>query len=271
MNGYARWLAAWLCCGFATAACAAPPAGIEVVGSTTMAPLVSALAKRFEALHPGTSVVVKPGGSARGIDDARRGMADVGMVSRTLTDAEKDLTGFPIARDGVAFVVNKDNPVARLKSAELRDIYTGRITNWQQVGGAAAAIVVIKRDSGRGVIELFTHHFALKESEIKAHKSAGDNSVALQEVIDESRAIVFYSLGDAERKAQRGVHVKLLAVDGVSATAKNVRNSNYPIVRQLSLVTRQLPQGLAKQFIDFCLSAQATDIVIEYDFVPYLD
>lgn len=249
----------------------AAQSNLNVVGSSTMHPLVSALARRFEALHPGVTVTVESGGSQRGIDGARTGKADIGMASRTLTEAEKDLIGFAIARDGVGFVVHTENPIGGLTTTQLRDIYTGRITNWRQAGGADAPLTAISREKGRSSLELFLHYFELKDEDLKATVTAGDNALIVDAVTADPWSIAYLSIGEVERQAGAGRPIRLLTVDGTAATARNVRRGDYPILRQLTLVTRELPQDMTKRFIDFCLSSQATGTVREYDFVPYVD
>ena len=271
MKDFARLLAAWLCFALASLATAQPTTRLEIAGSTTMAPLVTALAKRFMQLHPGVTVEVRLGGSSRGIEDTRRGVAHIGMVARALTDAEGDLTGFPIARDAVALLVHADNPVRQIQSAQLRDVYTGRIKRWEQLGGTAGPITVITREKGRGVMEVFGQHLGLNEGEIKADQTLGDNAAVIQALRDDPRAIAIYSLGDALRLVKRGAPIRLLSIDRATATAQAVRSGNYPLLRPLTLVTPKSPQGATKQFIDFCLSGEASAIVIASEFVAYLD
>jgi phosphate transport system substrate-binding protein len=272
MKRIATLVAALLCLALGAPAVAQPNATrLEIAGSTTMAPLVTALAKRFMQLNPGVTVEIRLGGSARGVEETRRGQAHIGMVARALTEAEGDLTGFPIARDAVALLVHADNPVRQIKSAELRDIYAGHITRWEQVGGNPGTITVISRDKGRGALEVFAQHFGFKEGEIKAAKTFGDNALLIDALRDDPRAIAIYSLGDALRLAKRGAPIRLLSIDGRAATPQSVRSGNYPLLRPLTLVTSKLPQGITKKFVDFCLSGEASAIVIASDFVAYLD
>src|SRR5207245_11303884 len=141
------WTAAGLCAVAALLLCQARPllaqmhvttdamtGRLLITGSSTTAPLVSAIAKRFQLQHAGVSIDVQTGGSGRGLTDARHGKADIGMVSRALSEADRDLVGLPIARDGVAVIVHKDNPVRSLSDAQVMAIYTGKLTNWKQVG-----------------------------------------------------------------------------------------------------------------------------------------
>jgi phosphate transport system substrate-binding protein len=242
-----------------------------VTGSSTMAPLVSAIAKRFQALHPGVHIEVQTGGSGRGLADARQGKADIGMVSRALGDAERDLQGLPIARDGVAVVVHKDNPVRTLSDAQVVGIYTGKLGNWKQVGGRDAPILTVTPEAGRSAPELFAHYFRLSRDAIKAQRTVGDNALRLKLLAEQPDAILYMSIGEAERSAQSGAPIRTLPAGGVAATSRNIRNGNYPISRALTLVTRERPTGLARAFIEYCVSSQITDIVVAHDFVPYLD
>ncbi|MBI1920883.1 MAG: phosphate ABC transporter substrate-binding protein [Geobacter sp.] len=256
-----------LCCN----AFASDEGKLLFTGSSTMTPLMREIAKRFEAIHPNARIEVQAGGSGRGIADVRQGRADIGMASRPLTDAEQDLFGFAIARDGVCIIIHRDNPVKSLASRQVIDIFTGKTTNWKKVGGRDATITVLNATSGYSSAELFTHHFKINHSEIKAHQTVGDNPARIKAVSENPNAIVYVSVGEAERKAQGGAPIRLLPVDGVAATSRNVRSGNFPISRPLLLVTKSLPKGLAKAFIEFSLSPQVADLIMAHDFVPYTD
>jgi phosphate transport system substrate-binding protein len=242
-----------------------------ITGSSTTAPLVSAIAKRFQAQHPGVSIEVQTGGSGRGLADTRQGKADIGMVSRALGEAEQDLVGLPIARDGVTVVVHKDNPVRSLSDAQVVGIYTGKLTNWKQVGGRDAPILTVVAEEKRSSTELFDHYFHLTRDTIKAQRTVGDNALRIKLLAENPDAILYMSVGEAERNAQAGAPIRPLPAGGVAATSRNIRNGNFPISRPLTLATRGEPSGLAKVFIEYCVSSQVTDLVIAHDFVPYLD
>ena len=244
---------------------------LRLVGSSTMAPLVSQLATAFRAKHPGVTVQVESGGSGRGISEARAGKADIGMVSRALTQAERDLNGFSIARDGVSLIVHADNPVRALTAAQISGIFTGRIAAWDGVGGAQAPIEAITRPEGRSSLEVFSQHFKLPPAEIKAFSSAAENADAIKAVAANPKAITFVSVGEAERQAAAGVPIRLLDVDGIAASSENIRNGKYPLSRSLTLVTRTLPSGIPKAFVDFAMSYEAAPIIRKYDFVSYVD
>lgn len=242
-----------------------------LTGSSTMAPLMSDVAKRFEALHPDIKIEVQAGGSGRGISDALAGKADIGMVSRALTEKERDLKSFAIARDGISMVIHRDNPIKALSNQQVVDIYTGKIKNWNLIGGKDAPITVLSAGPKYSSTELFTHHFGLNYADIKAHLVLGDNPTRVKAVGENPNAIVYMSVGEAERRADAGAPLKLLPVDGIDATSKTIRSGNFPISRPLLLVSKDLPRGLAREFINFSLSPQITDLVKKHDFVPYLD
>lgn len=249
----------------------APLAGsLRLSGSSTMAPLMQAIAARFGHLHPGVSFDIESGGSNRGVDDARSGKVDIGMVSKALPD-DKELTGIAIARDGGGIVLHRDNPVTQLSDAQLRNIFTGRLKNWKQVGGADAPIYVIDRDTRRGVRELFLHHYRLTADELRADAVGGDNDATIALLRTQPGGIVFFSIGEAERRVAAGEPLKLLPADGVAASRQTIQKGDYPISRPLTLVTRGLPQGLAKTFIDYARSPAVHDLLEQYEFVPYLD
>lgn len=236
-----------------------------------MCPLMAAIAKRFETLHPETRIEVQCGGSGRGINDAQEGKADIGMVSRVLTEKEKELYSFPLARDGISVILHKGNPVKSLSDAQVAGIYTGKITNWKTVGGRDASITVVNPLKGYSSVELFSHYFKIDYDDIKATMVAGDNPTRLRVVVDNPSAIAYLSSGEAERLEKTGAPIKILPFNKVAPTSRNILTGNYPITRPLTLVTKGLPSGLVKAFIDFCLSSAVVDVIEQYDFVPYED
>lgn len=242
---------------------------LEITGSSTITPMLLEIGGQFTRLHPDVKLHISAGGSGRGISDSRAAKSDIGMVSRVLTDQEQDLKGFPIARDGVGLLVHRDNPVNNLTSAQVARIFKGQIKNWREVGGRNAPILVVDRGAGRGVTELFLGFFALRQSEIHPDLSIGDNSQLIETVVANKDAISFFSMLTAERQRKGGRPVKLLSLNGVQATRATVLNGVYPLTRPLTLVTRDLPRGLTKSFIEYCLSPQVTSTIENMGFVPY--
>lgn len=243
-----------------------------ITGSSTMAPMMVEIGKRFQTLHPKVQIEVQMGGSGRGVSDALQGRADIGMASRALTDTETSaLFSFAMARDGVCLIVHKDNPVRSLGNQQVADIFTGNLNNWSQVGGRNAPITVMAAQDGYSSTELFTHFFKLKYPDIKTPMVLGDNPTRIKAVLENPNGIAWISVGEAERKAMAGVAIKALPVEGVAATKKNIRSGDFPISRPLLLLTKDRPTGLVKEFINFSLSPQVTDIIEKNDFIPYVD
>ena len=241
---------------------------LELTGSSTVAPLAVEIGKRFEEEHPGVKVDVQTGGSSRGITDARSGVADIGMVSRSLKDEENDLLAYTIALDGVSLILHKDNPVQTLSDDQVRSIYTGKTSNWKDVGGNDAPITVVNKAEGRSTLELFLEHFGLENTDIQADVVIGDNEQGIKTVAGDPNSIGYVSIGTAEHDAADGVPIKLLPTGGVEASTENVRNGTFPISRPLNLVTASQPEGLRKEFIDFASSKDVQDLVEEQFFVP---
>ena len=241
---------------------------LVITGSSTVAPLIAEIGKRFESLHPKVRVDVQTGGSSRGVADARQGLADIGMVSRAMKDDERDLYAFPVARDGVCIILHKENPVPALTDEEVVAIYTGKITNWKVVGGKDAPITVVNKADGRSTLEVFLHYFKLKNADVKAQVVIGDNEQGIKTVAGNRNAIGYVSIGTAEYDETHGVPIKLLSIGGVAVSTENVRKGVFPLSRPLHIVTRTPPAGLAKAFIEYAQSKAVHDIVRQQYFVP---
>lgn len=242
---------------------------LVLTGSSTLAPLMTELARRFMTANPGVEISVEAGGSGRGVADARSGKADIGMVSRALHPDEKNLFVFTVARDGIALVAHRDNPVKSPSRAQFIDILSGKLTNWKEAGGRDAPIHVVSRKPGHASIEIVSHFFGLAPEAIKAQRVAGDNAEALAAVLADRDALTFFSVGLTEDSAQQDKPLRALAIDGVAATSAAVRDGTYPLARQLNLVTRGVPKGAARAFIEFVQSPRVRAAIAEYDFVPY--
>lgn len=237
-------------------------------GSNPMTPLVREMGRRFEADHPGVRIDVQNGGSDRGLDDTRKGLADVGMVARALRPEEVGLYATVIARDGLALLVHKDNPVASLTDEQVTRVFNRAITNWKQLGGKDAPITLVSRPDGTAALTVFLDHFKLKPTQVRADQVAATAEQAVRAVAAYPRAVAIVSIGPAEAAIKDGAAVRLLPLGGVAATLANVRNGTYPLIRPLILVTREAPKGLPQEFIDFARSSAVRDLVEKYHFVP---
>jgi phosphate transport system substrate-binding protein len=240
---------------------------LVVTGSSTVAPVLSEIAKRYESLHPDVRIDVQTGGSSRGLKDARTGLADIGMVSRALKEEEKDLIPFTIGFDGVAMIVHADNPITELTRQQIIDIYVGKINNWSELGGADEEIVVINKAEGRATLELFLEYFGLKSPDIQADIIAGDNEQDIKAVAGNPFSIAYVSIGNAEYDIKAGVPIRLLPLEGVLATSENVAAERFPMRRPLNLVVSKQPEGLVLDFLNYARSADVRDIVESFYYV----
>ncbi len=243
---------------------------LVITGSSTVAPLVGEIGKRFESEHPSVRIDVQTGGSSRGIADVRTGVADIGMVSRAIKE-EEDLYAFAIARDGIGIIVHEDNSVNSLSDQQVTDIYTGKIDNWQEINGKNAPITVVNKAEGRSTLEVFLDYLQIQNSEIKASVVIGDNQQGIQTVAGNPDSIGYVSIGTAEFSRNSGISIKLLPLNNIAATTENVQNETFPLSRPLNLVTKAQPQELTQAFIEFTQSEEVHDIVQKQEFVPIAD
>jgi len=264
---------------------------ITTAGSSTIHPIVDDAAKAFSKQHPNVRFVVGGGGSSHGVKAVGTNEVNIGQASRDIKDKEmKDypnLVPFKIGLDGVAIIVNAGNPLNAITKKQVQDIYTGKISNWKELGGNDSPILLITKEEGRSTLELFLHYFELESKQSGEGKDArtvhktkddaafstnqailiGPNKEAISNVITKPNAIAYVSVGTAQEIANKGGRVKLLDLDGVKATIANVGNETYPLRRPLHVVTNGQPQGSVKDFIDFLLSDEGQKIVQSHEFI----
>lgn len=240
---------------------------VVVTGSSTIAPLMGEIARRFEAQHPGVRVEVQSGGSSRGLADVRAGRADLGMVSRDPGPGEDDLVWMPIARDGVALIANAAIPLESLSREEVLGIYTGAISNWKALGGPDAPITVVHKAEGRATLDVFLGYLGIPGERVRPTIVIGENAQGIKTVAGDPHALGYVSIGAAEVAAREGERIRLLALDGVRATDLNVAAGTYPMRRTLHLVARGEPAGAALEFARFAASPAVRDLVRREGFV----
>jgi phosphate transport system substrate-binding protein len=243
-------------------------ARLILTGSSTVAPLAAEIGKEFEKEHPGVRVDVQTGGSSRGIADARRGLSDIGMVSRPLHEDEADLFHFTIARDGIAMILHADNPIEWLSRTDVGDIYTGRISNWKALGGKDAPITIVNKAEGRSTLELFTAFLKISNRDIQADVIIGDNTQGIKTVAGNVNAIAYVSVGAARHEAAIGVRIKSISISETVTAIKTSHRKNFLLARPLNLVTKAPPEGIVAAFIDFARSSRMIPLIEEQHFVP---
>ena len=241
-----------------------------ITGSTTVLPIAQKVAEVFMDKYPDIDISVRGGGSGVGISALIDGITDIADASRPMKKKEvekaKSKGIYPyeniIAKDGIAVVVNTSNPIKRLTIKQIKDIYTGHITNWKELGGNDMKIIVISRDTSSGTFEAFEHLALNKARVIPEALMMASNKAVLTTVATTPGAIGYIGLGYVNNK------VKALFVNGVYPTVKSVVNGSYPLSRPLFMYTSGKPKGLAKKFIDFILSKRGGKIVSEVGYVP---
>lgn len=232
--------------------------GIVITGSTTVLPVMQKVGEEFMALHPDIVLSISGGGSGNGIKALNDGLCDIAMSSRDLKDGERHLAArrglslvrTTIALDALAPVVHPDNRIDGLSDAQLRDIYAGRITNWKEVGGEDAPIVVISRDSSSGTFETWAELMMRKERVMPGALLQPSNGAVAQAVADNRNAIGYIGFGYLNRK------LKALRVNGKTLTTQTATDGTWPIARELYLFTNGEPAGDTKRLIAFLLDPQ---------------
>lgn len=238
---------------------------IVVSGSTTVLPIAEQSAEEFTKEHPQDSILVSGMGSSAGIEAVSVGTAQIGTSSRDLKDNEKDLglTDIPIAHDGIAVVVNENNPVKSLTTDQLRDIFSGKITNWKEVGGPNLEIERVNRDEASGTREAF-FKIVMQKQKFDEDSVVLPGTGQVRQVVSRTKgAIGYISVGFVNEE------VKAVTIDGIAPTKENVARGTYPISRELHFFVKEKPQGLTKEYIDYVLSDKVQQgPVVDAGFVP---
>lgn len=240
---------------------------VVVTGSSTIAPLVAELAKTFEKKHHQVRVEVQTGGSSRGLTDALKGRADIGMVSRAIKPSDGNIQHFPIARDGVALIVHRSNPLATITKDLVYQIFTKKLQNWSALQGGEQKITVVHKASGRSTQEIFLSYLGVKNRAIKPDVIIGDNAHGIKTVSQLKGAIGYVSIGAALQAMKAGAPIKLLALDQMKPTIANLKKGLWPMSRELNLVTKAQPEGVVKDFIQFTQSKIAKPEIERQGFV----
>jgi phosphate transport system substrate-binding protein len=253
-------------CGGSTPPGNAMSGEITVAGSTTVQPLAEVLGEAFTAAHPDLRVTVQGGGSSVGAKSAGQGTVDVGTASREIKDSElqefPDLQVYTIARDGIAVITNPGVPVDDLTQDQVREIYSGQITNWSELGGPDTPIVVVSREEGSGTRSAFEEMVMGEEAVIVDTAILQPSNGAVKTTVSTTPdSIGYLSFGYLDES------VKAVAVDGVDATEENAANGSYPVIRPLNMLTKGEPGELAGAWLDFILGSDGQAIVVEEGYI----
>ncbi len=255
---------------------------VQIKGSDTMVNLAQSWAEKYMELNPTDFISVTGGGSGTGLSSLISGTCEIAMSSRNIKNKEIEFAKskgidpceIKVALDGLAVVVHPKNPVSKLTLDQLADIFTGKITNWKQLGGQDGQIVILSREVNSGTHVYFKEHVLRKNDPASTAEFApsalmlSSSQAIADEVAGNADAIGFYGMGYICDK-QKAVSIAKDANSEFEApTIDNVISGKYPISRPLLLYTNGRPQGLVKKFIDYALSKEGQDIVVKTDFVP---
>ena len=247
---------------------------VTVKGSDTMVILVQRWAEEFMKKNPGIKVQVTGGGSGTGLSALINGTTDIATASRPIKDAEKEKlrsrhntvgTETSVAKDGVTFYVSETNSLSALTAEQLKGLYLGDITNWKQVGGVDAPVVLYSRESSSGTYT-FVKDNLLNGGDFAANAQTLPGTAAVVNAVAKEKHGIGYG-GAAYAKGVKELKVKV-GGDDVAPSAENVKSGKYPLARDLYFYTRAKPSGDMKAFVDFCLSPEGQAIVEKVGYFP---
>lgn len=238
---------------------------VSTDGSTSMEKVIGSLGEAFQENNPGVKFTYNPTGSGTGITAVSEGRCDIGLSSRSLKEEEKadGLKETVLAYDGIAIIVNPENPVADLDMETIAKIYTGEIVNWSDVGGNDGEIVLIGREAGSGTRDGFESITGTEDSCDYRQELTSTGDV-ITTVSKNPNAIGYASLASVKDT------VKAISVDGVTPTEETVKDGSYAVQRPFVLVTKEdekLSES-AQKFFDFATSADANELISAAGVVP---
>ena len=232
-------------------------------GSTSMESVMGSLTEAFREVQPGIQVQYTGSGSGAGITSAQDGTADIGLASRDLKDDETGVKAITVAKDGIAIIINPQNPVADLSVEQIAQLATGEITNWSEVGGNDAQVVFIGREAGSGTRDGF-ESITGTEDACKYQNELTSTGEVIANVASNPNAIGYASLSAVDDT------VKAITVGGVEATEETVLDESYPIQRNFNFIISDSKElsDVAQAFVDYATSADASDLIAGAGAVP---
>lgn len=245
---------------------------IVIDGSTTVGPIAKAFADFYKETHPAVNITISESGSGNGVKSLMNNACDIANLSRFMKPAEfkscVDKSILPVAHvvafDGLAVIVNPQNKIASLTIRQIADIYNGKISNWKELGGDDAKIVIVSRDTNSGTYETFNELVLKKAPVAKSAEYVGSNGQARTRVNTTKNAIAYVGLGFVDDS------VKPLSIGGVLPTAKTISSGKYPIARPLFMFTNGYPKmgGDIYNFVTMHLSKEGREIVSDLGYIP---
>lgn len=242
--------------------CAPNNCGVIIAGSTSVQPFIEKVAEHFMEQNPGIMVNVQGGGSTAGIQATINGTCEIGASSRNLKPSERSLKIVLIALDGIAVIVHRDNPVADLSVEQIRNIFSGKTTNWRELGGRNSAIIPVTREEGSGTRASF-EDMIMGDDAISDACLVQDSNGAVREIIATTpQGVGYISVGLIDDRE------KAVAIDGIKPTLANLITEKYRFARPFLLLLRDEPKGDVKKFIDYTLSSEGQRILGSSGLIP---
>lgn len=238
---------------------------VSTDGSTSMEKVIGSLKETFEADNKGITITYNPTGSGSGITAVAEGRCDIGLSSRDLKDEEKEkeLEGTVLAYDGIAIIVNPENPISDISLEDIAKIYTGEIKNWKEIGGNDAEIVLIGREAGSGTRDGFESITKISEK-CKYRQELTSTGDVITTVGGNPAAIGYASLASVKDS------VKALKVGGVAPNEDTIRDKSYEVQRNFVLVTKKDSKlsDAAQEFFNYITSEDASEVIKNAGAVP---
>ncbi len=240
---------------------------IRVSGSTTLLPMVQEAANRFMAIYPGSTVLVQGGGSSVGIAQLNEGIMDIANSSRDLKEGENkgDLVDYKIALDVIAVIVHPDVRVENLTREQIKEIFTGEVVNWKDLGGADEPIMVVMRDRASGTREMFDKVVLGGEDPTGSAIECNSNGIMRETVASTKNSIGYISIGYVNST------VKAIKLEGAEPGAESAKKGIYPLSRFLHMFTKGEPSGRVADFIEYILSEDFQREVVSKEYIPVIE
>lgn len=249
-----------------------PQNSITIAGSTAMQPLVQEAAKVYMTKNAGTTINVQGGGSGTGLTQVASGSIDIGnsdlFAEEKLKDQAKGLKDYKICAVGFGIVVNPKVTVTDLSKEQIVGIFTGKVTNWKDVGGNDMPIVVINRPKSSGTRATFQKKALEGASEVEGKSLTEDSSGAVKKIIETTDGSIGYLSSGYLNEAANTSGLKVIKFNGIEMNKENIANGSYIIASYEHMYTKGEPNKLSKAFIDFMLSEDVKPIIQKLGYIP---
>jgi phosphate transport system substrate-binding protein len=251
---------------------------IRVSGATTVQPVVEKIIGQYTELT-GQRFDIQGGGSLTGAQDAIDGTSHLGMVSRALTDEEKQsLKYVTLGMDALVFIVNQRNSLTEIDLETVISLFTGQIFNWNELTEWDREVVLVSKEIGRSTLELFEQYSGVHHRD---NPSPGQNGFVSERAYEIASnldgitlvggvpgAVGYMSLGTTTYLKRKGMPVKILNLNGSILDNESIRKGEYPITRELNLVYLEENQEMVREFIEYCLDPRGREVILEFKYLP---